>query len=121
MQKKAKSNSDKMSAPKISEGQLINEIMRALGKVGCVYRTNAGSFKLPNGKYFRGMPEGFADILFIRRDGVACFIETKVKPNKPSEKQLEFIEKMKRHNCKAGVAYSLDDALAICEIGDNQE
>ena len=95
---------------------LVNRIMRELGKVGAVYRTNAGSFRLPNGKYFRALPEGFADILFIRRDGVACFIEAKVRPNKPSAKQLEFIERMRRHNCYAGVAYTVDDALVICQI-----
>jgi len=91
--------------------------MQELGKHGAVYRTNSGSVRLASGKYFKAMPEGFADVMFIRPDGVTCFVELKVKPNKPTDKQLLFIEKMQGMNCKAGVAYSVDEALEICGVG----
>ena len=98
------------------ESLLVYDIMQFLGWHGAVYRTNAGAVKLANGKYFRAMPEGFSDVMFIRKDGVACFGECKVKPNKPTAKQLEFIEKMQGMHCRAGVAYSVEDALEICGI-----
>ena len=101
---------------KTSESQLLYEIMRELGKYGAIYRTNCGSIRLPNGKYFRALPEGFTDVMFVRTDGKTCFIECKVKPNKATTKQIEFIEKMKRTNCLAGVAYSVGDAFTICEL-----
>ena len=103
-----------------SESRLIYEIMQELGKYGAVYRTNSGSIRLNNGRYFRAMPEGFADIMFIRPDGGVCFVETKVGRNKASDKQLDFLEKMRRMNCRAGIAYSVDDALKTCGIKQNE-
>ena len=100
-----------------NESRLVYEVMQVLGRYGAVFRTNAGSVKLPNGRTFRALPKGFSDVTLIRRDGVCCFVECKVKPNKPTQEQTEFIEKMQRHNCKAGVAYSVEDALDICGLG----
>ncbi|MDL2232250.1 VRR-NUC domain-containing protein [Ruminococcaceae bacterium OttesenSCG-928-L11] len=99
-----------------NESRLIYEIMQELGKHGAVFRTNAGSIRLPNGKVFRGLPKGFSDILFIGRDGKACFVEAKVKPNKPEPEQIKFIEKMQSMGCLAGVAYSVDEAIHICSV-----
>jgi len=90
--------------------------MQEPGKHGAVYRTTSGSVRLANGKYFRAMPEGFSDVMLIRSDGGVCFVELKVKPNKPTDKQLAFIAKMQGMNCRAGVAYSAAEALAICGI-----
>ena len=100
----------------MNESRLLFEVMRELGKHGAVYRCNSGSVKLPNGKRFNGMPEGFSDVMLIRNDGRACFVETKIKPNKPTEKQLAFIQKMKKLGCLAGVAYSVDEAMQICGV-----
>jgi hypothetical protein len=105
-----------MSEHEISESRLLYEVMQALGKHGAVYRTNSGSVRLPSGKYFRALPEGFADIMFIRQDGGACFVECKVKPNKPTDAQVKFIEKMRGLNCRAGIAYSVEDAVVICGL-----
>jgi hypothetical protein len=54
--------------------------------------------------------------MLIRPGGKVYFIETKIKPNKPTEEQTAFIEKMRGLGCGAGVAYSVDEALKICEI-----
>ena len=99
-----------------SESRLVFEVMRELGKYGCVYRCNSGTIKLPGGKVFRGMPAGFSDIMLIKPDGTCCFIETKIGKNKTTEQQDAFIEKMRRFNCLAGVARSVADALRICGI-----
>jgi hypothetical protein len=90
--------------------------MHELGKYGAVYRCNSGSVKLPSGKTFHGMPKGFADIMLILPGGQACFIEAKMKPNKPTPEQTTFIEKMSRMGCRAGIAYSVSQALDICGI-----
>jgi hypothetical protein len=102
--------------PEQNESRLLYEVMQAIGRFGAVYRTNAGSAKLPNGKTFRGLPKGFSDCMLIRPGGRVYFIETKVRPNRLTEEQTAFIEKMRRLGCGAGVAYSVDDALRICEI-----
>ena len=41
------------------------------------------------------------------------YIECKVKPNKPTPKQLEFIAKAREAGCLAGVCYSPEDALRL--------
>jgi hypothetical protein len=64
--------------------------MQAIGKFGAVFRTNSGSVRLPNGKSFRGLPKGFSDCMLVRPGGKVYFIETKVKPNKPTEEQTAF-------------------------------
>ncbi|GHU43908.1 hypothetical protein FACS1894111_10300 [Clostridia bacterium] len=100
----------------MNESRLVYEVMQELGKYGAVYRCNSGSVKLPNGKRFNGMPKGFADVMLVRTDGVACFVECKADNGKLSEEQERFIERMQTFNAKAGVARSVDDALHICEI-----
>tara|TARA_Y100000310_G_C20413341_1_gene683115 strand:+ start:297 stop:578 length:282 start_codon:yes stop_codon:yes gene_type:complete len=48
----------------------------------------------------------------------AMDIEVKVKPNKPSAEQLQWIEDMKKINAIAIVAYKLDDVkTALREAG----
>jgi len=100
----------------VSESRLVYEIMQELGKHGAVYRCNSGSVKLPNGKTFRGMPKGFADVMLIRADGIACFVECKADKGKLSDEQERFINRMQELNARAGVARSVLDAMNICGI-----
>ncbi|MDR0986515.1 MAG: VRR-NUC domain-containing protein [Ruminococcus sp.] len=100
----------------MTESELVYAVMRELGKHGAVYRCNSGSVKLPNGKRFNGMPKGFADIMLVRSDGVACFIECKTDKGKLSPEQERFIERMQGLNARAGVARSVDEAMNICEL-----
>jgi hypothetical protein len=95
---------------------LVYNIMRELGKHGAVYRCNSGSVKLPNGKRFNGMPKGFSDIMLIRADGVACFIECKTDKGRLSEEQERFLMRMQGLNARAGVARSVDEAMSICGL-----
>jgi hypothetical protein len=105
----------------ISESRLVYEVMQELGKHGAVYRCNSGSVRTSGGKRFRAMPEGFSDVMLIMPGSVVCFVECKVKPNKPSGKQLEFIEKMRGLGCRAGVAYDIADAMSICGLANRQD
>ena len=98
------------------ESHLVYSVMQELGKHGAVFRTNAGRFYTRSGKAISGLPKGFADILFIRPDGQACFIECKVKGNKPTPEQEAFVERMQSLGARAGIAHSVDDAVLICDI-----
>jgi len=99
-----------------NESRLIYEIMHELGKHGAVYRTNAGQFYTKEGQRVGSLPKGFADILFIGTDGIACFIECKVRGYKPTPEQAVFIERMLSLGARAGIAHSVDEAVRICCI-----
>jgi hypothetical protein len=90
--------------------------MKELGRHGYVVRCNSGSVKLPSGKWFRGMPAGFADVMLVMEGGRVAFVEVKTGKNKPSEEQERFIQKMRGLGCLAGVAYSVKDALEIAGL-----
>lgn len=98
------------------ESELVNQIIRAVYDEGNkIFRINTGTVIMSNGRRFStGTPKGFSDLMGVRgADGVAFFIECKVKPNKPTPEQIKFIESVKQVGALAGVAYSVDDALAI--------
>ena len=100
----------------ISESRLVYECMQLLGKHGAVFRTNAGRYYTRSGQTVTGLPRGFSDILFIRQDGRACFVELKKKGNKASPEQEKFISKMQSMGALAGVAYTPEQAAQICGI-----
>lgn len=66
-------------------------------------------------KISTGLPEGFSDLFVIKPGGKVCFVETKVHPRKPTSAQVDFIKAMQASGCNAGVAYTLDEAIAIIE------
>ena len=61
-----------------------------------------------------GLADGASDYVGIA-SGVFLAIETKVKPRTASEKQLAFIAAVRRRGGVAGVAYSVEDALALVD------
>ena len=101
----------------MNEHDLQNSIRLRLSRLGfVVFRTNVGKVKMQDGRWFdTGLPKGFSDLLAVK-NGKAYFIECKVKPNKPTPEQVNFIEQMKnKYGCVAGVAYSVEDAENICK------
>jgi hypothetical protein len=77
-----------------------------------VFRINVGTFRLYDGRWFTtGLPNGFPDLLLFSNDGKTIFVETKIKPKKPSKEQIEFLELMKNRGFKTILAYSLDDFI----------
>lgn len=102
----------------MTEHDLQNQIRMALSdRDFCSFRTNVGKLLLPDGRWFdTGLPKGHPD-LYAVRNGRIYYIEVKVKPNKPSKEQVHFLETMHdRYGCPGVVAYSVDDALKICEV-----
>ena len=100
----------------MSESRLIYECMQLLGRYGAVFRCNAGQFYTKNGQPVSGLPRGFSDILFIRNDGLACFLELKAGRNKATPEQEAFLSKMQRLGARAGVARSAVEAAQICGL-----
>jgi hypothetical protein len=98
------------------ESDLMKNIMKTLSAHGKVFRVNNGAFYTKDGRYIpASLPKGFSDLIFIK-DGSISFVEVKVKPNKPTADQIHFIENMRKQGCRAGVAYSEDEAREICGI-----
>ena len=100
----------------MNESLLIHDIMKELGRYGAVFRCNSGSVRLPDGRRFNAMPKGFSDIMFIRPDGVACFVECKTGKGRLSDEQEKFMGRMRGLNAKAGVARSVGEAMGICGV-----
>lgn len=97
------------------EMELLNAIRLKLQEKNVkTFRLNVGKVRMADGRYFdTGLPKGVSDLLAIRPDGIACWIETKIKPNKPSVEQCNFILAMIEQGCAAGVAFTVEDALDI--------
>lgn len=98
----------------MQEHDLQNMIRVELSKLGyTVFRANVGKIRMHDGRWFDvGLPKGYSDLHAIK-DGKIYFFEVKVKPNKPSKEQLNFIEQMKKKGCIAGVVYSMEDVLSL--------
>lgn len=105
------------------EDILKNSIMLEAGKMGFIcLRLNSG--KAWNGKMLSTTagrsiiceprpiqlcPKGTPDMLFIMPDGKYCFVESKVRPRKPTPEQINFIERIRLLGGIAGVCYSVEE------------
>lgn len=104
----------------MTETDLMNLIRVEVSKAGHkIFRTNVGKVRMNDGRWFdTGLPKGHSDLYGFRQgDGRIFYIEVKVKPNKPTKEQLQFLDAMKAAGALGGVAYSVADALDI--IGGN--
>jgi hypothetical protein len=94
------------------ETDLMHRIMEAVSKRGClVFRSNVGKVRTPDGRWFdTGLPKGFPDLFgFLPRSGRIFFIECKVKPNKPTPEQVNFLHVARSLGAIAFVAYSIEE------------
>jgi hypothetical protein len=98
------------------EHDLQNLARIELSKLGyVVFRINVGNFYTKDGRYIKStVPKGFSDLIAIK-DGEISFFEIKVRPNKPTLEQLNFIEQMQKIGCIAGVVYSMEDIYKLIE------
>ena len=74
-----------------------------------------------NGKVsgFRPAPTtGISDILGILPGGIFLAVECKVKKNKPTPNQLDFMRRVVKAGGVALVAYSLDDVIDLLKTVD---
>lgn len=93
------------------EHKFMNEIRLWCGEHDYLcFRCNVGKYLLANGRYMdTGLPVGFPDLLILTNNGQIVFCECKVKPNKPSQEQLNFIKIIRDRGFKALVCYNISE------------
>lgn len=99
----------------MTETDLMNLIRIEVSKAGHkIFRTNVGKIKMADGRWFdTGLPKGHSDLYGFRKDGRIFYIEVKVRPNKPTYEQLQFLDAMRKAGALGGVAYNISDAFEI--------
>ena len=92
---------------------LSKQIQAVCGENNIIcFDVNVGRGQLITGSYFRtGLPRGFSDLLLFTSNGKTAFIETKIKPRKPTQEQINFINTMKKRGFIAGVVYDINDFI----------
>ena len=100
----------------MKESNVQKLVLLAASSVGCVlHRNNIGAYKDANGYFIRYGVGGVggSDLIGWTKEGIFVAIETKRTKGRTTEKQLNFIEQVKKSGGRAGVARSADDALKI--------
>lgn len=109
------------------EGRLMREIQVALsqaghrlvrvnagrGWVGPTQRHSDGSVTIKHAQPFVGVPEGVSDLIGCARDGAFVAIEVKTQKGRPTDRQTAYVEMIRSLGGRAGVARTVDEALAI--------
>jgi hypothetical protein len=108
----------------MTEQDIMRSIM--IAPHGCrLWRNNTGAIKDSEGRLVRfGLCNGSSDIIGItpvtitadmigKRMGIFTAIEVKTPKGKPTDEQLNFIDRVKDLGGIAGVARSVEDALTI--------
>lgn len=92
---------------------LSKQIQAVCGENNIIcFDVNVGGGQLITGSYFRtGLPRGVSDLLLFTSNGKTAFIETKIKPRKPTQEQINFINTMKKRGFIAGVVYDINDFI----------
>jgi hypothetical protein len=98
-----------------TEHTIQNEIRVALTENGyTVFRANVGKVKTADGRWFdTGLPKGHPDLYGFRPDGKVFYIEVKNAKGRVRPEQKQFIKTVKARGALAGIARSVEDALAI--------
>ena len=97
------------------ETRLANEIKSWCGEHNWLcYHCINGTFYGRDGVMIRlAFPKGFPDLLILTDYGQAIFVETKVKPNKPTPEQVKFISELQARGFIASVIYSMEEWLNL--------
>jgi hypothetical protein len=108
----------------VTEQDIMRSIM--LAPHGCrLWRNNTGAIKDQTGRLVRfGLCTGSSDLIGIlpititpemigKRIGVFVALEVKTPKGKPTEEQINFIQRVRELGGFAGVARSVDEALNI--------
>lgn len=100
-----------------SEAELQNEIRLELSRRNVITtRVNVIGSYSKDGRYIPpNVPKGHSDLIAYDDKGNTFFLEIKVKPNKPTKEQLHFIDTMRKRGFKAGVVYSVQEALILID------
>lgn len=96
------------------ESKLMHQIMAALSEKGCfVLRTNSGVYYDSQGNRITIGFKGLSDLVGFRPDGKFFALEIKTPIGRPSPEQLKFIEFCHSKGVVAGIANSIESAIAV--------
>lgn len=110
--------------PAIKEQVIVNQIIQYLNYSGnYVWRQNTGGMTknyqtkagINKRSFIQFGHKGVSDILGISKDGKFIAVECKVKGNKPTQFQLDFLESISSRGGIAILAYSLEDVQKVFE------
>ena len=84
------------------------------------FRLNVGTFlsKQDGHPVSTGLPEGFPDLMALK-DGKTIFIETKIKPRKPTTKQIKTHDYLRSIGFDVLLIYSVDELIAYLNTHGN--
>lgn len=94
-------------------GHRVVRVNAGRGWVGPSTRHGDGSVTIRNAQPFLGLPDGVSDLIGCANDGAFVAIEVKTKTGRLSPAQAAYIDMMRRLGGRAGVARSIEEALAI--------
>lgn len=99
----------------MTEHEIQDEIRKAVSPYAVIFRVNVGSGRTLDGRYFKtGVPAGFCDLFGVRKsDGRAVFIEVKTDKGRATDRQINFINQMKKHGAVAGICRSAEQAIKL--------
>lgn len=116
-----------------SEHRIQDEIRKEVSAKcpGVIFRTNAGAayqgdkiyspeygqYILVNLRPYKGLPEGFPDLLYIGPGRTTSFVEVKNDRGRTSEAQDRFHAMLNRYGHSVCVARSADDAVSFINRG----
>ena len=97
---------------------LQGEIQAELSKHDIItFRINVIGLYSKDGRFIPpSVPKGHSDLYCVLKGGKIAYIEVKKGKGKPSKEQINFLEVMKKQGALGGLAYSIEDALKICEV-----
>lgn len=96
------------------EQTLVNHVLNYLVLKGhYVWRENVGAMTTKTGSFVRFGHKGISDVLGVAKDGKFIAVECKIKPNKPTQFQLEFLEAVRKRGGYAILAYCLEDVSTV--------
>jgi hypothetical protein len=96
----------------LKESALVQQALAYLRLKGhFVWRNNTGATRAGkfNERFIRYGLVGSSDVLGCAKDGKLIAIECKIKPRKPTEYQLGFLDEVRKRGGYAILAYDLSD------------
>ena len=102
-------------AQRQSESHILNACLIALSAAGVMaFRNNTGTLPNREGRPIRfGLCVGSSDIIAIAPDGVFVAVECKTAIDQPTDAQVRFLEAVRAHGGRSGIARSGNEAVAI--------
>ncbi len=102
----------RLTRPEPKEAQVLKGVLRAFElhpAIAFAVRMNSGATKTISGGWVKFGFTGCPDIWAMTKAGRLVVCEVKRPSGKPTDEQVEFLDKVQKHGGKAFIARSIDD------------